>query len=162
MLKYVDTKVTFSEIPDEITLCVNISNCPCKCKGCHSPYLSEDTGTALTVKEVLSLIDNNKGISCICFMGGDSEPEEINILAKQVSKITDIKVAWYSGKQELSKEIDLKNFNYIKLGPYIEGRGPLTSKTTNQRLLAIHTFTNGVTCILDITHLFWKDDKKEN
>ncbi len=28
MLKYVDTKVTFSEILSEITLCINISNCP--------------------------------------------------------------------------------------------------------------------------------------
>ena len=27
-LKFVDTMVTFSEIPDEITLCFNISNCP--------------------------------------------------------------------------------------------------------------------------------------
>ena len=28
MLKYVDTLVTFSEIPDEISLCINVSNCP--------------------------------------------------------------------------------------------------------------------------------------
>lgn len=27
MLKYVDTKVTFSEVPNEISLCINISNC---------------------------------------------------------------------------------------------------------------------------------------
>ena len=28
MLKYVDTMVTFSEVPSEITLCINVSNCP--------------------------------------------------------------------------------------------------------------------------------------
>ena len=28
MLKYVDSKVVFAEIPDEITLAINISNCP--------------------------------------------------------------------------------------------------------------------------------------
>ena len=44
MLKYVDTLVTFSEIPDEITLCINISNCPCKCPGSHSSYLAQDIG----------------------------------------------------------------------------------------------------------------------
>ena len=27
MLKYVDTMVTFSEVPDEISLCIEISNC---------------------------------------------------------------------------------------------------------------------------------------
>lgn len=27
MLKYVDTLVTFSEVLNEITLCINISNC---------------------------------------------------------------------------------------------------------------------------------------
>ena len=47
MLKYVDTKIVFREVPDEITLCINISNCPCHCKGCHSPYLAEDIGTVL-------------------------------------------------------------------------------------------------------------------
>ena len=47
MLKYVDTKVVFQEIPDEITLAINISNCPCHCPGCHSSYLAEDIGNAL-------------------------------------------------------------------------------------------------------------------
>ena len=44
MLKYVDTKVTFAEVPNEISLCINISNCPCKCHNCHSSYLAEDIG----------------------------------------------------------------------------------------------------------------------
>lgn len=44
MLKYVDARVVFQEIPDEITLAINISNCPCHCKGCHSQYLAEDIG----------------------------------------------------------------------------------------------------------------------
>ena len=46
-LKFVDTMVTFSEIPDEITLCFNISNCPIKCKDCHSKYLWDDAGIEL-------------------------------------------------------------------------------------------------------------------
>ena len=44
MLKYVDAKVVFAEVPDEVTLAINISNCPCQCKGCHSSYLAQDIG----------------------------------------------------------------------------------------------------------------------
>ena len=47
MLKYVNTGVVFQEIPDEVTLAINISNCPCRCPGCHSHYLWEDIGTLM-------------------------------------------------------------------------------------------------------------------
>ena len=36
--------VTFSEFPNEISLCINISQCVCNCSGCHSSYLAEDIG----------------------------------------------------------------------------------------------------------------------
>lgn len=168
MLKYVDTKVVFQEIPDEITLAINISNCPCRCKNCHSPYLAEDIGTALTVKEVNRLIKDNEGITCICFMGGDAEPEEINTIAKVIKKThKKLRMAWYSGRQELSKEINLKNFHYIKLGPYIEEKGPLTSNTTNQKFYAV--LPNSITkegeidyFLADFTSIFWKNDRKES
>ena len=35
MLKYLNTQVTFSEIPDEITLCINITGCKVGCEGCN-------------------------------------------------------------------------------------------------------------------------------
>ena len=159
MLKYVDTKVVFQEIPDEITLAINISNCPCQCKGCHSPYLAEDIGTELTFNEVKRLIKNNSGISCIAFMGGDIEPKRVDALASFVTNHSQLKVAWYSGRQELSKDIELRNFDYIKLGPYIEERGPLSSRTTNQRLYRVEPFDDivpGDYCLIDITDKFWK------
>lgn len=49
-------KVVFAEVPDEVTLAINISNCPCQCKGCHSSYLAQDIGTELTFNEVRKLI----------------------------------------------------------------------------------------------------------
>lgn len=164
MLKYVDSEVTFSEIPDEITLCINISNCPCHCKGCHSAYLAEDVGKPL-VGMVLreDLINKNKGITCIAFMGGDSDSKSINNLAEYIKtwpSLEHLKVAWYSGRQELSKEIDLKNFDYIKLGPYIEELGPLNHKTTNQRMyrIVLDHYDDGTSGyeLEDITHKFWK------
>lgn len=160
MLKYLNTQVTFSEVPDEITLCINISNCPCHCIGCHSSYLAEDIGEKLTLDKIYKLIENNEGITCICFMGGDSSPKEIDMFARCIKDLYDIKVAWYSGRQELSKDINLKWFDYIKLGPYKEECGPLNSKTTNQRMYKVVTdnYEDGTSGyeLVDITNKFWK------
>ena len=160
MIKYLETLITFAEIPDEITLCINITNCPCNCNGCHSSYLSKDIGEELNNDVLDKLISDNSGISCIAFMGGDSSPKEINDLAKYVKDKYSISIAWYSGRQELSKDINLDNFDYIKLGPYIKELGPLTSKTTNQRLYQYGKFFNDYTidkCWRDITYKFWND-----
>ena len=151
MLKYVDAKVVFAEVPDEVTLAINISNCPCHCKNCHSSYLAQDIGTELTFNEIRKLIKKNSGISCIAFMGGDSEPKRIDALASFVTNHYQLKVAWYSGRQELSKEIDLQNFDFIKLGSYKEEFGPLNSRTTNQRFYKV---SNGE--LINITSKFWK------
>lgn len=152
MLKYVDAKVVFAEVPDEVTLAINISNCPCQCKSCHSSYLAQDIGTELTFNEVRKLIKKNSGISCIALMGGDAEPDKVNTLASFITNhYNSIKVAWYSGRQELSNSIDLFNFDYIKLGPYKEEFGSLNSRTTNQRFYKV----NGKE-LVDITSKFWK------
>ena len=160
MLKYVNYDITFQEIPDEITLCINISNCPCHCKGCHSSYLAEDIGEKLTLDKIYKLIENSEGITCICFMGGDSSPKEIDMFARCIKDLYDIKVAWYSGRQELSKYINLKWFDFIKLGPYIEEFGPLNSKTTNQRFYQVFKshYEDGTSGyeLLDTTYKFWK------
>ena len=55
MLKYVDVKEVFAEIPDEITLAISISQCPLRCKGCHSQYLWEDIGDELNTESLSAL-----------------------------------------------------------------------------------------------------------
>ena len=160
-MKYTETKVTFSEIPDEITLCINISNCPCHCKNCHSSYLAQDIGERLRYDNLISLIHKNKGITCVAFMGGDADPLSVNAYASIIKEqFPNLKVAWYSGRQELSKDIDLGNFDYIKLGPYIEELGPLNHKTTNQRMyrIVLDHYDDGTSGyeLEDITHKFWK------
>ena len=76
MLKYVNTGVVFQEIPDEVTLSINISKCPCHCPGCHSKYLWEDIGEPLTAMQLNELVKEYiNEITCVCFMGGDAEPE---------------------------------------------------------------------------------------
>lgn len=154
MLKYVDTLVSFQEIPDEISLCINISNCPNNCPGCHSAYLKDDIGTPLTYTELMRILKDIRGITCVCFMGGDKEPWEIQRLAQFV-KEKGLKVAWYSGKQELHEDIRLANFDYVKLGPYVEELGPLTSPTTNQVMYKIDHLADKP-FVVDITSRFWK------
>lgn len=189
MLKYVDTRVCFAEVPDEITLCINLSNCPCHCKGCHSPYLAEDIGEILTNCRIQKLLEENKGVTAICFMGGDNDPRLVNHYAKLIKesyieevehtcKVNElitlskgitlhpgdeilfmkplpnpIKVAWYSGRQELSKEIDINNFDFIKLGPYQEENGPLNNPNTNQKFFQV---VDGE--LIDITYKFWNNE----
>lgn len=170
MLKYVDTKIVFAEVPNEVTLAINISNCPCHCKGCHSPYLAEDIGTKLTFEELLRLYSRNAGVTCISFMGGDSDPAYINKLAEVLKKgELPVRTAWYSGRQELDKNINLENFDYIKLGPYMEEYGPLTRRGTNQRFYwvckAIHEYPDLKKeeryYTIDMTSEFWKDETKD-
>lgn len=154
MLKYVDTLVSFQEIPDEISLCINISNCPNNCPGCHSAYLKDNIGTPLTYTELMRILKDIRGITCVCFMGGDKEPWEIQRLAQFV-KEKGLKVAWYSGKQELHEDVRLANFDYVKLGPYVEELGPLTSPTTNQVMYKIDHLADKP-FVVDITSRFWK------
>ena len=156
-LKFVDCLVSFSEIPDEITLCINISNCPNNCPKCHSKYLKEDIGEELTIGKLMDLIKENRGITCVCLMGGDANPEAINQLAVSMRLIswTAIKTAWYSGKDYISPDVDINNFDYIKIGPYVDALGPLTSKTTNQVMFKVEHLGER-SFITDITSKFWK------
>lgn len=160
-MKYWNTMIVLDEVPDEITLAINISGCPCHCEGCHSSYLANDIGEELTFDSLLKLVSSNPGITCVCFMGGDADPAYINKCAEIIKEgEIPVKIAWYSGRQELAKEVNLNNFNFIKLGPYVKEKGPLTEPTTNQRFYrVVHTEVPSV-ILVDETHRFWKNYKK--
>lgn len=154
MIKYKpDTvQVVFEEIPDYVTLAIEITNCPGHCVGCHSPWLREDIGDELTVEKLRELIDNNKGINCVCFMGEGKDPEALKRLALSVTLRSDFpyKVALYSGREEVEDDYD-DYFDFIKIGPFIPDFGPLNKETTNQRLYEITDDGRK-----DITSKFWK------
>lgn len=154
MLKYYNFDIVFAEIPDEVTLAINITNCPNRCVGCHSPHLQQDIGENLTDDELLRLIRTyDYDITCVCFMGGDGEPQTVSSLAQYVKKnFPQLKTAWYSGKANLPNSFQTTDFNYIKLGSYQEKYGPLNKQTTNQRLYSV-----GIDGTLqDITCKLWK------
>lgn len=140
MLKYADYDIVFQEIPDEITLAINISGCPNRCKGCHTPELMEDTGNDLTEEVLSRLVDQYaSAITCVCFMGGDAQPDEVcrlSVFVKQRS-CGKLKSGWYSGRQNLPENFPVERFDFVKLGPYIEACGGLNSARTNQRFYCI-------------------------
>jgi anaerobic ribonucleoside-triphosphate reductase activating protein len=155
MLKYHNFNIVFSEIPDEVTLAINITGCPNHCEGCHSPWLQKDTGKELNKKEIDALLDEyGTSVTCCCLMGGDSDAQEVDRLARYIkSTYQEIKTAWYSGRPILSTFISLASFDYIKIGGYMSRYGPLTAKTTNQRMYKVTKSEN----LEDITKLFWKE-----
>ena len=166
MIKYIsqDTSVVFEEIPDEITLAVNISNCQNNCPGCHSAYLKKDIGEELTEIAVDELIKKNSGISCFCFMGEGNDAETLAKLILYVKeKYPKIRVGLYSGRRIIHDDFYFDTLDYIKIGPYIESCGPLNVRTTNQRLYENQKTQSasricGIVRVgwVDITHKIWE------
>jgi len=168
MIKYIpqDTSITFEEIPDEVTLCINISNCQNNCKGCHSPYLKQNIGSLLDFRALDGLLEKNDGVTCLCFMGeGNDENALRNDISYLREKYPEIKVALYSGREDVSEDFYWENLDYLKIGPYMESMGPLNSTTTNQRLYAMSSDDSGGGVDVygkrrdgwaDITEKFWK------
>jgi anaerobic ribonucleoside-triphosphate reductase activating protein len=159
MIKYVDAQVVFSEIPGEITLAINISNCWFHCPKCHSTWLWQDSGKPLTMEALDSLIKKNEeGLTCVCFMGeGAYEQKYINARARYVKiHYPKLKVGLYTGRAVIPPHLDLRYFDYVKIGPYDENKGPINKPTTNQRLYKVVREQ-----CTDITYLFWKHKNKE-
>ena len=147
-MKVASFDIVFQEIPGEVTLALNLSGCPCHCPGCHSPHLWEDIGEPLNAELLDGLIARyGSMITCVCFMGGDQDPEEV---ARWATYVRPLKTAWYSGRQHFPK--DEQAFDYVKLGPYIDSLGGLKSPTTNQRL-----YKRVGDSWEDITSSFWRN-----
>ena len=155
MIKYLGCAVTFQEIPNETTLCINITNCSHDCAGCHSPELREDIGENLE-PILCALIETYSCITCVCFFGEGNDWDAFDRCVDIVrSKYPGIKVAWYTGFDECSDEVywymSSGKFDYIKTGPYIESRGGLNNPLTNQKMYMIVGDN-----ITDITYKFQK------
>jgi len=152
MLKVYNYDIVFQEIPDELTLAVNISGCPCHCPGCHSPHLWEDVGVPLDEALLRKIYGEYAGeVTCLCLMGGDADPAEAQRLCAFIKQEMGLRSGWWSGRPRLPEGIDLGAFDYVKTGPYIEERGGLKNPGTNQRLYRV---SEGA--LEDITYRFWK------
>jgi anaerobic ribonucleoside-triphosphate reductase activating protein len=148
MIKYVPgmTNVVLEEIPDKVTLAVDISNCQGNCIGCHSPFLKRDIGEELTHEKIAALIADNFGVNCFLLLGEGNDHRAVMDIARFIHEnYPGMEVGLYSGRTAVEDEI-FDAFDYVKVGPYIESLGPLNSPETNQRLYH-HK--------VDITARFW-------
>lgn len=135
----------------------NVTGCPRKCPGCHTPELQTEAGETLdsdTVKSIVRYhaITEKEPITTILFFGGDHDPEFISLLEEVWEEYyMQFSLALYTGvetKEEVSPYLR-RYLRYLKVGSYKESLGPITSNTTNQRLWDLSKN-------LDITHKFWK------
>ncbi len=152
MLRYHNYDIVFQEVPGEVTLAINLTHCPHRCAGCHSPHLREDRGETLNEHTLSGLLEKyGNAITCVCFMGGDAAPQEVERLAVFLRSLPGqrLKTAWYSGYQHLPEGCSPQYFDYIKLGPYIESLGGLESPSTNQLFYRIINQE-----MIDVTDLF--------
>lgn len=160
-MKYLNTMIGFREFPDEISLLINITGCCWHCLGCHSPELWKDIGTELTQHQLEKLIESNSGITCIGFMGG--QPETVNTFAAYIkNNYSNLKVGWYYGGEKIPEIINLYNFDYIKIGPYIKELGGLDSPITNQKFYTkgkhLHKIDANDNMLYDTTYKFQIND----
>ena len=56
MVRYHNFDIVFAEIPCETTLAINITNCPNRCRGCHSLHLQADMGRVLDEAELCGIL----------------------------------------------------------------------------------------------------------
>lgn len=148
MIKYVPelTDVVMEEVPDRVTLAVEIPNCQGSCPGCHSSFLKLDLGKELTAAEADRLVEDNFGVNCFLFLGEGNDHEALMELAAHLRAAhPDLELALYSGRQEVEEEI-YEAFDFVKVGPYVEALGPLSEASTNQRMYYHRE---------DITSRFW-------
>lgn len=138
MIKYVPelTSVVIEEIPDFLTLAVEVSRCKGRCEGCHSPFLRDDVGEELTEGVIDKLFEDNFGINCFLFLGEGDDPAALLRLADYIRSAHAVKVALYSGREDVEPEF-WEAFDFIKTGPYIASLGPLNKPGTNQRLYSV-------------------------
>ena len=149
-MRLAEIKVTFMEIPTEANLTLWISGCPRSCAGCQNSELQQSIGVELT-EEMLDGYIRTKGkhCTCVCFLGGEQfESEFIKMMGVVIR--SGKKVALYTGAESVTNEI-AGYLDYLKVGPWEEARGPLTSHTTNQRLWRKRYGDEWE----DITSLFW-------
>lgn len=148
-LKYVSYSIAMQEVPNEVSLVINVSDCHYKCNGCHSKYLWEYSGYNL-MENIDGLLNQYNGlISCVCFMGGDQNIEELFIILSKI-RGRNIKTCLYTGNDDITQVSKLiPVLDYIKIGRYVSELGGLQSIRTNQKMYKV----NG-TDYIDITSMF--------
>lgn len=137
-LKYIGYSIVFQEVPNEVSLAINVSGCTYKCRGCHSRYLWNYNGEFM-MKNLNNIIQENLDfITCVCFMGGDQNQEELLYHLKYIRDKYGLKTCLYTGCDDITQlNAFFPYLNYLKVGRYNEELGGLNALTTNQKMYQI-------------------------
>jgi anaerobic ribonucleoside-triphosphate reductase activating protein len=138
MLKYFSYQIVFQELPEEVSLCFEITGCPLRCPGCHSPHLrNHKLGEPLTIDLIKELLNEYEDfVTCVLFMGGDWEGHKLLPLLQEIQNLG-YKTALFSGFDDVSDALK-DSLDYLKTGPYIKELGGLDCpETTNQKLVKL-------------------------
>ncbi len=126
--------ITFSEVPDKVSLTLAFSGCPNRCEGCHSPWLREDVGDLFTYKLLYKLLNKySEHVDCVTFLGGE-EWLEFDWVTDSI-KGEGLDICLYTSKTTITN----KHIRYLKTGEYIKSLGGLSSATTNQKMVDLFT-----------------------
>ena len=154
-----DYDIVFQEVPDETTLALNISDCPHHCPGCHSSYLWQPVGDVLTRDWLEAQLKRYPYLTCVSIQGGDRDYHEVERVAQWV-KEQGIKTCWYTGFNQSPSDLQLRFFDFIKVGSYVEALGGLRSRTTNQRFYQVEHLAAGDNASREVLHdrteVFWR------
>ena len=139
MLRYHDIQVVLQEVPGQISLCFSITGCPLRCEGCHSPFLWKNgSGEILTDELFADFLNKYKSmISCVLFMGGEWEEEDL-INKLKTAEDNGLNTCLYTGMEDISDEIK-NHLTWLKTGPWIAELGGLDSPKTNQKFIEVKT-----------------------
>ena len=117
MIKYLpeSVSVVLEEVPDRVTLAVDITNCQGHCEGCHSPYLRGNFGEELTPERIDALIADNFGVNCFLFLGEGADVDALLALVKHLNTACPkMEVALYSGLPHTDDRV-WDWFDYVKI-----------------------------------------------
>lgn len=141
-MRFLKEEIVFQEVPDEVSILFHITNCPYKCKGCHSSEVNKpNVGKILTNKLFREILMQYQGLAtCVVFWGGEWERSTL-IEKLQIARELEYSTCLYSGLDDISDAI-FKELTYLKVGSYQENCGGLDSETTNQRFYRVSTMEN--------------------
>lgn len=108
MLNFFTVAVDSHRIEGETMLLIFLGSCPRQCAECVSEKFKEESENQLSISILHALIENNPDITCIGFVGGDNDHNNINFLANYIHLNTNLKVCMYS-----SEKIDKKLVNCL-------------------------------------------------
>lgn len=146
MLRFNGYSIVLQEVPDEISLAFNITGCPYGCDGCHSKYLWDASAGELLYDNMFEIIDKHLDeISCICFMGGDHDLDDLVHIINSIRNLYPaLKIALYTGR-DVPDPILWDLVDYLKIGHYDKELGGLNSPTTNQKMYKIKKHAENIT-----------------